>query len=132
VLSELDPPRVDFFLYADDLEFSRRISQRYGPIKVLQGVELIDAERSWNVGERTNNFLIKARRESELSRIYYATRNRVYLDEKGSKKRKIRYLVNKKIYIILARLILPKITYEVFMTAVRNGERGLLGRNYEG
>lgn len=72
-----DLPREDFYLYADDTEYTSRLSKKYG-LTLLCDVEVIDDESSWNVGRE--NIFQRILNGKDDFRVFYSVRNQVYLD----------------------------------------------------
>lgn len=136
ILNNYDPPIRDFYLYADDTEYTYRISKKYG-IDVLIDFEIRDTEGSWNVVKNENVFKRIIRSEFR-SRLYYSLRNQSYIDNVIFKKSKLKYIVNLFVFNIILFLYLIKNinskairNYKLYFRAVSEGRKGFLGKNNE-
>lgn len=98
-------PNKDFFLYADDHDFSYRITQNKGEIILVLESELVDLETSFHL-KKSNNIL-NTRYFGTTSRdaIYYSVRNNVCF-EKNFVTNKAWYVFNKYIYLIILFFIM--------------------------
>lgn len=98
-------PNKDFFLYADDHDFSYRITQNNGEIILVLESELIDLETSFHL--KKSNILLNTRYFGTNSRdaIYYSVRNNVYF-EKNFVTNKTLYIFNKYVYLIILFFIM--------------------------
>jgi GT2 family glycosyltransferase len=76
LFSTIGRPRTDYFLYADDYEFTTRITQAGGQLRVLESALLIDLETSWHLKRRLR-FVPAADVRSDPLRTYYSLRNRI-------------------------------------------------------
>jgi|TARA_A100001391_G_scaffold205337_2_gene205136 GT2 family glycosyltransferase len=132
VIEKIGKPNSDYFIYADDTEFTRRIVKHFGPIFILQSLNINDMEPSWNAGMRSNNFLVKLFSSKSDVRAYYSIRNRLFIDKETAANRGkttyFRFVVN---YTIVRMVIYTFLRSEVRKSALRalqDGYHGRLGR----
>lgn len=71
-------PRKDFVLYADDHEYTSRLTRGGGRIALVTGAALEDLESSWNVREGAGSSFGVLLNQGSDFRVYYGTRNGVY------------------------------------------------------
>ncbi|PSD44471.1 hypothetical protein C7E24_21510, partial [Stenotrophomonas maltophilia] len=76
-------PNADFVLYADDTEYTRRITSRGGAICLATDAELEDLEESWNLKESYPNTFLGWLKGGSDFRAFYAARNQTYFDKKN-------------------------------------------------
>ena len=124
-------PRADFVLYADDTEFSYRITQSGGKIVLVTAAELRDMESSWNVrAAHANSFSILLHQGSDF-RAYYGTRNGAYLETHVQSHTPLVYALNRSIYLailtIQARLQGKQARLALVRQAIADGTAGRLG-----
>ncbi|MGJ8548449.1 glycosyltransferase [Winogradskyella wichelsiae] len=93
-------PNESFFLYADDHDFSYRITKNGGEIVLVLDSVLTDLEKSFHL--KKQNRVLKTRFFSTNSKdaIFYSVRNNIYF-ECNFVESPIIYNLNKTIYIIL-------------------------------
>ena len=94
-----------FFLYADDHDFSYRITKKGGEIILVLDSVLLDLETSFHLSKQKQ--LLKTRFFSTSSKdvIFYSVRNNI-LFESNFVNKPIIYNFNKYIYIALLFLIM--------------------------
>jgi hypothetical protein len=73
-------PNLNYFVYADDIEYTRKLSKRLGGIRISYNLRLEERELSWNGGSGSSNFLLMVARGVVGARLYYSIRNRAMLD----------------------------------------------------
>lgn len=96
-------PKRDLVLYADDTEYTYRITAIGGAIELVTSAELEDLEGSWNLKSRyTNSFRGWLQGGSDL-RAFYALRNQAWFDRHVWATSSIEYTLNKAIYIGLLK-----------------------------
>ena len=126
-------PRADFVLYADDHEYTQRLTYAGGKIKLITQAVIKDLECSWSVrkGRRTS-FTILLTQGSDL-RAYYSTRNGVYLDAYYRVNNQATFVFNRQVY--LAALAVMTLRhgqfnrYRLLRTAITDGLTARLGIN---
>jgi GT2 family glycosyltransferase len=81
LMQNVDPPRADFIIYAEDYEYSERLSAQGGLFLALDAT-VHDQEESWNVaGPRRSNIGLLATAKPDF-RLYYGLRNAIFLDRR--------------------------------------------------
>ncbi len=139
LLRSLGFPREDFISYADDTEWTLRITQTGGAICRCAESVVVDLEDSWWI--RRNNVNPLVDKNTQEFRIYYGIRNQVYLeyctaDKKGlfALNALIRLTVivaNAMVFSVGVRQTFTRLL--LLMTAIRDGLSGRLGicKRYE-
>ncbi|KGT37733.1 hypothetical protein P421_13730 [Heyndrickxia coagulans P38] len=79
ILEEIGYPITDFFIWGDDVEFTRRISRKY------PGYLVINSEVIHKMGNNNNTDIIREKKE-RIPRYFYDYRNRVYISRKNGAK----------------------------------------------
>jgi len=126
-------PRTDMILYADDTEYTRRITASGGHIFLVTDAQLDDLEHSWNIKSRTNNiyetFLLG---DSDL-RAYYTARNQAWFDKYVWARWGWLYSLNRAVFMTLLRLVALRSgtpqRLALLQQAIADGESGRLGLN---
>lgn len=128
-------PNEQLYVYVDDTEYTHRISQRGGRLFLIPASVLHDIDRSFHMTSKPINFLTRMRQSllaADPFRAYYATRNQAYFDRHMLRRNGCLYAVNKWAYLgllIAQGLWLGKFRrVRLMLTAIQEGERGLLGR----
>jgi cellulose synthase/poly-beta-1,6-N-acetylglucosamine synthase-like glycosyltransferase len=80
LLAEIGLPNPEFVLYADDTEFSYRVTLRGGRLWLVTGARVLDVETSWNSVSAHRSGLARWLTGGSDSASYYALRNRVYFE----------------------------------------------------
>lgn len=130
VVTKFGLPRSDFVLYADDTEFTWRISADGGKVVLCTDALIEDLDRSWNVKGRTSNSLDGLILGNGDLRVYYGVRNRTYFEQRCMPA-SIWWRLNRAIYIAMLGLNarrrerLPR--WQLIRRAVADGDRGALG-----
>ena len=129
-LKKLGLPREDFFVYADDHEYTSRLNDIDIDQFLVYSSRLLDIDSSFD-GEG-----LISPNVSDL-KVYYAFRNHTYLSKKVLKN-KYAYIVNKSILLCLlfCRLMFKYFKnkpfvisrFKLILLAVADGENGILGR----
>lgn len=125
-------PRADFVLYADDIEYSHRIVRAGGRIALITTAAIEDLESSWDKRQHQggSSFSILLGQGSDL-RVYYSTRNSVYLDVHCRPHDRLMFTLNRWVYMAalatLARRGGQHARLAVIQQAVRDGLAGHLG-----
>ena len=124
-------PNVDFVLYADDTEYTRRITSRGGAICLATDAELEDLEESWNLKESYPNTFLGWLKGGSDFRAFYAARNQTYFDRKIWMSSRIEYKLNQCIYLGLLTFFAIKTQsfprYRLLLRAIRDGKNSRLG-----
>jgi GT2 family glycosyltransferase len=128
-------PDPRFFVYSDDTEFTQRIRRAGGQIYLCATSEVIDLEPQWQADERQGYPLLSV--YSSPFRLYYAVRNKVYLQLATSVSNRAVYNVNMITYLTVVFLFnLVKERHLVgtidrlrlVLRAIRDARQGALGR----
>ncbi|MFI8573481.1 glycosyltransferase [Stenotrophomonas bentonitica] len=124
-------PNIEFILYADDTEYTSRITSRGGVISLVTRAELEDLENSWNLKDSYSNTFLGWLKGGSEFRAFYAARNQAYFDRRVWMDSWIEYKINQYIYVGLLTFFaistrrLPR--YRLLMGAIRDGKASLLG-----
>lgn len=126
-------PRTDMILYADDTEYTRRITASGGHIFLVTDAQLEDLEHSWNIKARTGNiyeaFLLG---DSDL-RAYYTARNQAWFDKFVWARWGWMYSLNRAVFMTLLHLVAWRrgthARFALLQQAIADGEAGRLGLN---
>lgn len=134
-------PRRDFYLYEDDHEFTVRFTTNNIPIYLIPKSRIKDVEYSWRINFTRfgSGLLLRHGEEESMFRIFYMTRNKVFLQTHlmGWGK-KPQYYINMVFYLgllffqaMLLRLKgdhLPWKSFKVIFRAIKAGFHGELGK----
>ncbi|KLD63198.1 glycosyl transferase family 2 [Dyella japonica DSM 16301] len=124
-------PKRELVLYADDTEYTYRITASGGAIEVMTGAELDDMEGSWNLKSRhPNAFIGWLKGESDL-RAFYGLRNQVWFDRNRWVTSTLEYRINQLIFIGLLKFYAKRTgspaRLRLLMRAIRDGQASSLG-----
>ena len=122
-------PNEDFFVYADDHDWSYRITKNGGSIYLVLNSIVDDIETSWMMKEKATSPFYSYLNEGSDFRVYYTVRNRVYF-EQNIVRNKLMYNLQSKIYLFILSFYKNnknKHRYEVFKNAIRDGLNQKLG-----
>ncbi len=129
-------PREDYFLYADDHEYSSRITQIGGSVLLCSDSIVDDLELSWNRLPRKHGITLFSD-ESDGMRVYYSVRNNVALERARVVRSRPAYLVNSGIYLFHQFLMALAVErrpgpaihrLRLILRAFRDGWQGRLGK----
>jgi GT2 family glycosyltransferase len=124
-------PRRDFVLYSDDTEFSYRITRAGGIIMLVTSARLEDMEALWSARSKQGLSFNIVLNQGTNFRVYYSTRNGVYLDAHCKKHDKIIFIMNGIVYLsilmILAIVNGKRARLYLILEAIRDGWAGRLG-----
>lgn len=131
VVQAIGLPREDFVLYADDHEYSARITSRGGRIVLATRAALVDLESSWNVRRRVSSSFGVLLHQGSDFRVYYGMRNGTYLDAHCLQHDRLMFALNRWVYLamlgVMALISRRVDRYHLVLEAVRNGLSGRLG-----
>ncbi|MCX7546560.1 glycosyltransferase [Xanthomarina sp. F1114] len=99
LINQIGLPDESFFLYADDHEFSYRITQNNGKIILILASELEDLETSFHLKKPKTILHTRYFSTDSKNAIYYSVRNNVYFEKNFITNRLI-YFCNKFAYLI--------------------------------
>ena len=132
VIQFIGLPNVHFVLYADDGEFTYRITKSGGKILLVTSARIDEIELSWNDSSRfANSFIANLNGVSDF-RAYYYMRNHVYLGA-IMKENKFAFWLNRSVYMFLLFIYSVALgkgeRYRLLQEAVADGLAGRLGMN---
>lgn len=78
-------PNEEFILYADDSDFTYRITASGGFLGLVKDAEIIDQDASWNASGAKSSFLKELVDSSAETRVFYTVRNLCYFEEASSR-----------------------------------------------
>ncbi|WP_204250047.1 glycosyltransferase [Rhodoferax koreense] len=131
LIQKIGLPDASFVLYADDTEFSYRVTRMGGQLIVVTGSRVVDIEPSWNT-KRLHKSASHAwlAGGSDLS-VFYAARNRSYFERYSVPHNPLLRGLNRFVFLtgmrLLARRLGKQARYELFLSAVADGEARRLG-----
>lgn len=100
LLSKIGYPRDDFFVYADDYEWSIRIHANGYKTHLVSNSKIEDLENSWNSSAK-KQLMIQTLASSNPFRIYYFTRNRIVFEKENWVTNSFIYWINTVAYTFL-------------------------------
>ena len=105
ILNHVGFPKEELYLYADDFEFSYRISKKY-KIYLVVDIVISDIDVSWEEDNKKNKFLYHPfiNNGNEL-KTYYLFRNSDFFECKVLNKKGIYFYFNRNMYIFLLLII---------------------------
>ncbi|MBN2656114.1 MAG: glycosyltransferase [Spirochaetales bacterium] len=130
LLDTIGYPDEDYYLYADDHQWSYRITKRGGAIFLLLDSVLEDIDRSWNVRDNTSTVFDVIGKGSGF-RIYYTVRNRILFEKENLVQKYPLYRLNLFLFETIYRLISRKKGYgnrEILRRAISDGLKGVKGK----
>ncbi|MFS2161435.1 glycosyltransferase [Pseudomonas sp. Pseusp122] len=126
-------PLDALMLYADDSEYTWRITAGGGRIFLVPEALLDDLEDSWNIKARTANIYETYLLGSSDLRAYYGARNQAWFDKNIWARSELLYRLNRWVFFRLLRLIARRRGAEqrliLIEKAIDDGESGRLGLN---
>jgi GT2 family glycosyltransferase len=128
-----DLPNEKLILYADDTEFSYRLTAAGGKIILVTDARIVDLDQSWNVKSNfSSSFDIWLIGSSE-SRVYYAARNHAYWELHCRKGNGAARTWNRAIFICIlwarAQRLQRMARYRLLRNAIADGEACRLGEH---
>ena len=124
-------PKRELVLYADDTEYTRRITSNGGVIELVTEAHLEDLEGSWNLkGAHPNAFIGWLSGGSNL-RAFYAARNQTWFDRNVWANSDLEYRLNRLLFLTILKYFSlitgQKERYELLREAILAGETPILG-----
>ena len=132
LVRQIGLPRSDFFLYGDDLEWTRRIIISGGRIIPCPDAEIVDLFPSWNMTGSKRSNLRRRISDLEAFRVYYEVRNRTWIARHYFPGNRIVYFLNRSAYLLTSWIV--AIRYNRFKRfclikrAILDGEMDQLGK----
>lgn len=126
-------PRTDFLLYADDSEFTYRISRNGERLFLVTAATLDDIQSSSNAKIGFGNAFVAILKGFDDFRAYYSVRNGVYLDTVSVKHNTLIFSTNRITYMLLLFLysvfLRKRQRYRLLCKAIHDGLSSTLGVN---
>ncbi|MEB0042407.1 MULTISPECIES: glycosyltransferase [unclassified Pseudomonas] len=124
-------PLDALLLYADDSEYTWRITAGGGRIFLVPDALLDDLEESWNIKAKSNNIYESFLLGGSDLRAYYGARNQAWFDKNIWASSSWIYSLNRWVFFRLLRLIAKRRGAEqrlnLIEKAIHDGESGVLG-----
>jgi GT2 family glycosyltransferase len=128
-------PDESYYLYADDFDFTFRITKGGGEIWIVTNSIIHDLESSFYLPAKKNILYHSAFDSPKDSSSYYALRNTVYFSKKFLVNNKFVYRLNKFLFLVfimvLGILRAKSKRLKLIHSAIKDGENGRLGFNPE-
>ena len=128
-------PREDFILYADDLEYTYRITEKGGRISRVRNALVEDLERSWDSGDQSRSSFGILLSEGSDTQAFYGVRNRIYFEANSLRTNRPLFYANAGMQLailgVLALLLGKWSRFRLVLAAARDGLAGRLGLNPE-
>jgi len=126
-------PRTDLVLYADDWEYTLRLTRGGGKIRLIPYAGIEDLEASWNQERKPKNIFVQSLLLGSDFQIYYTFRNHVWLNRNVQCASEVLYKVNKFVFLLLlsafAVALRKSRRLNLIRCAISDGEHGSLGIN---
>jgi GT2 family glycosyltransferase len=119
-------PNEKFYLYADDHEWSYRITKNRGSIYLILDSLVNDIDTSWNISKNNETSMSIIATGSDF-RVFYSIRNRVFFETKNLVESNLIYKLNIYFYFFLLFIANSK-KYSLIKNAIRDGREGKLGK----
>jgi hypothetical protein len=131
VVERVGTPNPDLVLYADDTEFTYRLTAIGGGIWLIPGARLADLESSWNAKTRfATSFTGWLCGEGD-QRAYYGARNQAYFEGHCRDHNPLVRGLNQAVYLALLALMAVRLRrmarLRLLLNAIRDGSAGHLG-----
>ncbi|MDE1166975.1 MAG: glycosyltransferase [Pseudomonas sp.] len=131
VYEKIGLPLGELVLYADDTEYTRRITAAGGQIFLVTDALLDDLEDSWNIKARTNNIYECFLLGNSDMRAYYTARNQAWFDKHVWAGSTWLYALNRTLFLFLLRQVAKRSgsgrRLGIIEQAISDGESGRLG-----
>lgn len=131
VIAKHGLPDEKFVLYADDTEFSYRLTAAGGCVALMPTAKLTESELSWHMATDRRGFIAQLASGKADFRVYYAVRNRCYFETRclgGSGP--VRAL-NRRVFLLLlsAACVIHRSrkNWRTVLRAISDGENQRLG-----
>lgn len=130
VINKIGLPDTEMVLYADDTEFTSRLTKAGGYIFLIPSSRIEDLEKSWITSEGYNNTFLAWLFGSGDFRAFYVARNLSYLESRNNNN-KMLHNINKYLYLfvlaILSILFRRYSRYLLIIDAIKCGESEIMG-----
>ena len=135
VYEDLGLPKQQLVLYADDIEYTWRLTARGGRILLVTGARLEDLEGSWNVKTNWKNHFECMLLSGSDFRAYYSSRNQAWFDKNYWSNSMPMFYLNRLVFLLLLRFYGRRKHAAARLTllerAIADGEAQRLGLNIE-
>ncbi len=130
LLNSIGYPKEEYYVYADDHDWSYQITKKGGEIHLVLDSIIEDIDTSWYQSKK-NEPLYKIIPTQNPFRIYYTVRNRVYFEKKYLVGNYFIYQLNRIVFqsVLLLFSLKNLSTYKVFCNAVKDGLNQDMGEN---
>jgi len=137
-LKSIGLPRNDYYLYADDTEFTYRIKKKYG-LHLIPNLIVNDLEKSWNVATKRNLFS-RLLLDGDDWKVFYSVRNQAHFDYHIYSGNRFRVVLNAFGFWLLISIMLINLSikhkqviklvnrYALLIKACMFGVQGRLGK----
>ncbi|HET7331975.1 glycosyltransferase [Dyella sp.] len=133
LISAIGLPNASLVLYADDTEFTWRVTEMGGRIALVTSALVEDLESSWNIKARFANSFFGWLEGVGDFRAYYGMRNQSYIDHQHRCQFRSIFFLNRQLYLVLLRLFALRLgrwsRYQLLRAAIDDGLNGRLGVN---
>jgi len=127
IIDTIGYPNENFYLYADDHDWSYRVTKNGGAIYLLLDSLVDDIDTSWNISKNNSQSGFSIVATGDPFRVYYSIRNRVFFETTNLVGNKIIYFMNMISYLSLITLASRK-NIKLILKAIVDGYRGKLGK----
>lgn len=123
-------PQENFFVYADDSEYTHRITKKGGQIWLIPASQIADVDTSYGISY-ARHFWRSVYLDLWSFRTYYQVRNSVYFYDRMNVTNRLVYGINKCLFLagqwLISRVTAKQANYKKFLKAVEDGLSGRLG-----
>ncbi|MDX2069004.1 MAG: glycosyltransferase [Haliscomenobacter sp.] len=134
-IQKMGLPMEEYYLYADDTEYTYRITKTGGSIWMVTDSIVKDLEISWGFQQRKNKFIHIPILENTGFRVYYTIRNLVHFSKHNLVNNQFLFLLNGVLftcYLFSAALFLRKLgAFVIYWKAIQDGLKGNLGPRFD-
>lgn len=135
VYEDLGLPKPQLVLYADDIEYTWRLTARGGRITLVTDALLEDLEGSWNVKTNWKNHFECMLLSGSDFRAYYSSRNQAWFDKNYWSTSTAMFRLNRLVFLFLLRFYGKRRHAAARLTllerAIADGEAHRLGLNVD-
>ncbi|MBP8959035.1 MAG: glycosyltransferase [Bacteroidales bacterium] len=132
LIENIGYPDEEFFTYADDHEWTYRITRSGGKIYLCWKSQIEDLEMSWHIKDNRLSAFTTLLKSGDDFRTYYSIRNRVYFENKDLVSNRFIYNINRSIFLffltILSLTIYKIKELKVIKRAVKDGLERNIGK----
>lgn len=134
IVDKIGYPESKLFLYADDSEYTYRITRNKGSIYIIKDAIVDDVDFSWNYTSTfKQNIVFPLLEQGNNFRVYYSVRNQVYFELHNFMENKYIYLFNKYMYLFILLIFAIKNDkynrFTLLLKATHDGNKNTLGIN---